>query len=77
SFVLMGLTARRDPALLRMLRERALPVLIDMARWKSEGHASPAIRILARIAGWSDDEALRASESGKIEKLIAAASAPK
>lgn len=78
SFVLMGLTTKRDPALLRTLHERALPVLIDMARWKSEGHASPAIRILARIAGWSEEEALRpTTRGGRIEELIAAASAAK
>ncbi|HEY1107449.1 MAG TPA: HEAT repeat domain-containing protein [Opitutaceae bacterium] len=77
SFVLSGLTAKRDPALLRALRERALPVLSDMARWRSEGHAYPAIRILGRIAGWTDEEVAHAVNDDRIEKLIAAASAAK
>lgn len=75
SFVLFGLTEKRDPALLDALRERALPVLIDMARWKSGGHAHSAIRILGRIAGWSEEAAARAIVDGKIEELVAAASA--
>ena len=43
SLALMGLTARRDPDLLEKLRREAIEPLIEMARWKSMGHAEPAL----------------------------------
>jgi hypothetical protein len=45
----------RDPRLFAMLRREAMDSVIQMARWKSEGHAVPARKILARIAGYSED----------------------
>ena len=48
---LVALTERRDQAILATLRARALDALIEMARWKSESHALPAVQILGRIAG--------------------------
>jgi len=53
----MALTRERDPALLGALQRQAATALVEMARWKSEGHAQPAFFILARIAGHSDDAA--------------------
>lgn len=75
SFLLDGMTASRAPALLRTLRERALPELIDIARWKSEGHAFPGVRILGRIAGWDDQQTMRTLRESGVEKIIAAATA--
>lgn len=77
SFVLMELTKKHDPRLLRELREQALPTLSEMARWKSDGHAYPAIRILGHLAGWKESAVQLAVKDGKIEELIAAASAVK
>lgn len=77
SFLLDGLTKSRDPELLRTLRERALPELIDIARWKSDGHAYPGIRILGRIAGWGDQDTFHRVRKDGLDKLIAAASARK
>jgi hypothetical protein len=77
SFLLDGMTKTGAAELLRTLRERAMPELIEMARWKSDGHAFPAIRILGRIAGWEDQRIFRTWREGGVEKLIAAASAAK
>lgn len=54
AFALLQLTESRDPALLAELGRTALDPLIDMARWKSMGHATPGIIILGRIAGMKD-----------------------
>jgi hypothetical protein len=50
AMVLMSLAETRDPQVLAQLKARALTPLIEMARWKSPGHALPAIQILGRIA---------------------------
>lgn len=55
SFALAALTTTRDPALLRALRERAMPSLIEIARWRAPGHAMAAAVTLGRIAGLPDD----------------------
>lgn len=57
-FVLESLTADRNPETLDDLRQRALPSLIDMCRWKREGHAHPACRILERIVGLPERQEL-------------------
>lgn len=75
SFLLDGMTKSGAPALPRTLRERALPELIDMARWKSEGHAFPGVRILGRIAGWDEQKIMRTWREGGVDKIIAAATA--
>lgn len=54
--ILLSLTTKRDQALLSKLKNEALESLIDMANWKSEGHATSGYTILGRIAGWTDQE---------------------
>jgi hypothetical protein len=73
SLALMELTDGRDPKLLSKLRNGAMQPLVDMARWKNEGHAMPGLLILGRIAGWSDEDVRAAWGSGQREKVIAAA----
>jgi len=73
SMALMYLTERRDPALLADLREHAMTSLIEMARWKSTGHAMTSFVILGRIAGLPDKEIFDDWEHGDREKVIAAA----
>ena len=70
---LMTLSASRDAALLARLRKGALAPLIEMARWKSDGHARPAFVLLGRIAGYSDDAAKAAWDRGERELVISAA----
>ena len=73
SGALMALTARRDQRLLAELRESALTPLVEMARWKSAGHAFPAFVILARTAGYSDEVAAGYWDRGDREVIIQAA----
>jgi len=75
SFLLDGMTRSGAAELLRTLRERALPELIDIARWKSEGHAFPGVRILGRIAGWEEQRIMRTWKEGGVETIIAATTA--
>ncbi|MGQ0562681.1 MAG: hypothetical protein ACT443_12505, partial [Gemmatimonadota bacterium] len=72
SFALAALTTARDPELLRLLRERARPALIEMARWDAPGHALPAAVILGRMAGLPEREIFETFQKNK-EALLAAA----
>jgi hypothetical protein len=72
-FALMQLTNGRDPALLAELRRDALPALIEMARWKTPGHAQMFCVILGRIAGLPDKEIGGDLRRDEKEKIIAAA----
>jgi len=40
-----------SPRLLAALEERALPSLIEMCRWRNDGHAQPACFLLAHVVG--------------------------
>lgn len=73
--VLMSLTASRDPAFLSELRLRALPSLVEMARWTNPGHALGSFLILARIAGVEEAKAFEAWQAGDRETVIAQATA--
>jgi hypothetical protein len=70
------LTASRDPALLSALRARALPSLIEMARWQSPAHAASSITIVGRIGGLSEEEIQSAQQRGDADRVIAAATRP-
>jgi hypothetical protein len=74
-FVLMALTDSRDPALLGQLRVRALPSLVEMARWTHPGHALGAFIVLARMAGMDDGAAFQAWQAGEREDVIGQATA--
>lgn len=70
SLALLYLTERRDPAVLSGLRQRALISLVEMARWKSPGHAYAAFFILGRVGNLSEDEIQKGWQSGNREILI-------
>lgn len=71
--VLQILTDTRDASTIGQLRERALPTLIEMSRWKTLAHALPAFVLTGRVAGWTDQQIQDAWTSGNRESLIAAA----
>jgi hypothetical protein len=73
SLALMALSERRDPELLAKLRRIAIPALVEMARWHSEGHAMPSLLILGRIGGQPDDATQAAWRRGDREVIISAA----
>ena len=56
SMALFTLSEGRDPMLLRSLRERALPSLVEMARFKSPGHALAPFYLLGRLGGLTEEE---------------------
>jgi hypothetical protein len=73
SLVLMQLTQQRDPELLRTLRERAIPPLIEGARWTNPGHSLPFLFILGRIEGISEDRLKKLAATGDKNGVIQAA----
>ena len=73
SLALVAVSERRDPALLQTLRRNALGPLVEMARWKTRGHAMPALRILGRIAGEREEAIDAAWNRGERETIIARA----
>jgi hypothetical protein len=70
SAVLLQLTEGRDAAILSSLRQRALQSLVEMSRWKSQGHASAPFFIMGRVGNLSDAEIQRAWDSGNRQSLI-------
>lgn len=77
SYALMETTFNRDPVTLAEIRAKALPSLVEMARWKAIGHAQPAIFLLGRIGGMSEDDIQAAIDRGDREAVISAGSKPK
>ena len=73
SATLLSLTETRDTALLTDLRRRALDSLIEMARWKSRGHAYMPFAVLGRVAGMSEDAINAAWERQDAEAVVKAA----
>ena len=73
SLALMQISESRDSALLALLKARALPSLIEMARWKAPGHAVAAFFILGRIASLPDNEIFAAWEGDRRDGVLEAA----
>ena len=74
---LLTLTDRGAPDVVALLRERALPPLAEMARWKSERYAVPPFLLLGRVAGMGDREVQEHWRRGDRESVIQkAAGAP-
>jgi hypothetical protein len=70
SLVLVALTNSRDPRLLSLLHTDALDSLVEMARWRSVGHAEAALTILGRMAGLSEDSLNKLIEAGQADTII-------
>lgn len=73
---LVALSERRDPATLGLIRTRALPALVEMARWKTLGFALPAFLLVGRTAGVPETELLEQWKRGDRETAIELATAP-
>ncbi len=56
---------------LTQIRERALPSLLEMARWTHLPHALPPYLLLGRVAGIAEAEMSAAWEEGKREEMLA------
>jgi hypothetical protein len=71
---LVTLTEGRDPDVLARVRDRALPAVLEMARWKHLPHALPAFILAGRMAGVSEkalQEAWNKEDRESILKLAA------
>lgn len=68
---LVDLTESRDPGALDQIRERALPAVFEMARWRYLQHALPAYILLGRVAGLPEQEIQDAWSKGERDKVIA------
>jgi hypothetical protein len=53
---LVELTETRKPETLDLIRERALPAVVEMARWQTLAHALPAFILAGRAGGFSEKE---------------------
>jgi len=73
SLALLELTDSRDEQTLRNLKERSLTALVEMARWKSLGHAFAPFVLVGRVAGLQEKEIQDAWSSGDRESVIGAA----
>jgi hypothetical protein len=73
SQVLAALTESPNPEVLDLLRSRALPSVLEMARWHDLKHALPAFMLAGRLAGMSDSQIQQAWVSENREAVLEAA----
>jgi hypothetical protein len=70
SLVLVALTTSRDPLVLAQLRTEVLESLLEMARWRSIGHAGAALTILGRMAGIDEDTLNKLIDGGQAAVIL-------
>jgi hypothetical protein len=73
SLALLNITNAPALDILSELRRKALPSLIEMARWKTPGHARAPFVLLGRVAGFPEKEINAAWEHGDHASFIEAA----
>ncbi len=73
SQALAEITETRDPETLALLKSRALPSVIEMARWHDLKHALPSFILAGRLAGLDDKQIKQAWLSENRETVIKAA----
>ncbi|MGH9808168.1 MAG: hypothetical protein ACRD9W_13065 [Terriglobia bacterium] len=69
SLALVNLTEGRNPETLQLLRDRALPSVVEMARWHDLTHALPAFILAGRLAGL-DEEQIKAAWVGEDRESV-------
>lgn len=77
SLALVELTEKRNPETLQLMRERALPSVLEMAKWQELRDALPPFLLAGRMAGLSEDQIKEAWVSGDREAVINQAISPK
>lgn len=58
SFVLLQLTESRDPTVVQLIRDEAIPSLIEMCRWHWGGHSFVPCKLLERAIGLPEQKEL-------------------
>jgi hypothetical protein len=76
SLALLTFTERRNPEVLAQLRDRALPSVLEMARWHDLKHALPGFILAGRLAGWDEKQIQEAWVNGDRETVLARAQHP-
>lgn len=77
SLALVELTEKRSPETLQLMRERALPSIIEMAKWQELRDALPPFLLVGRVAGLSEEQIRQAWVAGDREAVIHQALSPK
>ena len=67
---LTTLTDSRDARTLALIRERAFPSILEMAKWQHAEHAIPGYILLGRVAGIPESELQDGWKAGKREEMI-------
>ncbi len=67
---LAAMTEDRPPALLALLRQKALPELVVMSQWKTPAHALPSFILLGRVAGMPEGQIQTAWTGGNKTEVI-------
>lgn len=70
SRILLLFTEKRDANAIGNIRDRAMPAVLEMARWQHLPHALPAYLLAGRVAGWSDDALESFWAAGDREKAL-------
>ncbi len=68
--LLVTLTDKDNPAALEQMRDRALPALVEMARWETLQYALRPFLLVGRIAGLKDEEIQDRWSKGEREPVI-------
>ena len=76
SLALVTLTDKHNPEALDLLRERAMPAVLEMARWHDLQHALPGFILAGRLAGADEKEIQQAWLSGDRDPLLERAENP-
>ena len=76
ALALVTLTEQRNAATLDLIRARALPSLVDMARWQTLRYALPAFLLVGRTADVPEPELREQWQQGDRETAIEKATAP-
>ena len=71
-WLLSELSATRNRKLLDQLRAQALDSLIEMAHWRSDGHAYASRILLGRIAGIEETRLQNLVDTGQVEQIVKA-----
>jgi hypothetical protein len=67
---LLLFTEEPNPLAITNIQERAVPALVEMARWQYLPHALPAYLLLGRVAGWKEADLESSWAAGEREKTI-------
>jgi hypothetical protein len=73
AIALVTLTEDRDESAIQQIRDRALPAVIEMAKWRHLPHALPAFILTGRIAGLPEAKIQEAWNNEQREPVIEAA----